>query len=89
VARGNGPDDRAGRIRVFLARYIQAETLDPDADIFALGFVNSLFAMELVLFVEREFGMTVEDDDLDMDNFRSINALSRLVARKTSSTAQS
>ena len=27
-----------------------------DEDIFALGFVNSLLAMQLVLFVEKEFG---------------------------------
>ena len=48
-----------------------------------MGFVNSLFAMQLVLFVENHFGVAVEDDDLDIDNFKSINAIASLIERKT------
>ena len=70
-------------IRAFLARFFQNINLEDDQDIFALGFVNSLFAMQMVLFVEKEFRFTVEDDDLNMDNFRSINAIAALVERKT------
>lgn len=70
-------------IRAFLARFFQNVNLEDDQDIFALGFVNSLFAMQMVLFVEKEFGFTVEDDDLNMDNFRSINAIAGLIERKT------
>jgi acyl carrier protein len=69
--------------QAFLARFFQNQTIQDDEDIFALGFVNSLFAMQLVLFVEREFGIAVENEDLDIDNFRSINAIVRLVERKT------
>lgn len=57
--------------------------LQPDEDIFALGFVNSLFAMQLVLFVENEFGLVVENEDLDIDNFRTVSAIARLIERKT------
>ncbi len=38
--------------------------------------------MQLVAFVEKEFGIRVGDEDLDLDNFRSIQAISNLVARK-------
>jgi acyl carrier protein len=69
-------------IRQFLARHFRNYDLQDDEDIFALGFVNSLFAMQLVLFVENEFGITVEDQDLDIDNFRTINALTALVTHK-------
>jgi phosphopantetheine binding protein len=44
---------------------------------------NSLLAMQLVAFVEKEFGLAVEDEDLDLDNFRSIRAIADFVARKT------
>lgn len=71
------------RIREFLARFFQNLELDDDQDIFALGFVNSLFAMQLVLFVEKEFAVSVEDDDLDIDNFRSLNAIANMVEQKT------
>ncbi|HEX5598096.1 MAG TPA: phosphopantetheine-binding protein [Micromonosporaceae bacterium] len=53
--------------------------LGPADDIFALGFVNSLFAMELVLFLENTFGFTVPSEALRLDNFRSVQAMASLV----------
>ena len=70
------------KIKEFLSRFFKNHDLQPGEDIFALGFVNSLLAMQLVAFVEKEFGVTIQDEDLDLDNFRSINAISRLIARK-------
>ncbi len=72
------------KIREFLSRYFPKHELKEDDDIFALGFVNSLMAMQLVAFVEKEFGITVEDEDLELDNFRSICAINDLIARKRS-----
>ena len=71
-------------IRQFLAKFFKNYDLQDGEDIFSLGFVNSLFAMQLVLFVEQTFHITVEDEDLDIDNFRTINALANLIQRKTS-----
>jgi len=76
-------DDTRLKIKEFLGRYFKSHDLQPGEDIFALGFVNSLLAMQLVAFVEKEFGIAVEDADLDLDNFRSIDAIATLVARKT------
>jgi methoxymalonate biosynthesis acyl carrier protein len=73
------------RITEFIARFMRNHDLQPDEDIFALGFVNSLFAMQLVLFVENEFGLVVENEDLDIDNFRTVNAIASLIERKTTS----
>lgn len=75
-------DDRKQKIKLFLSRFFRNHDLTSDEDIFALGFVNSLLAMQLVQFVEKEFGVTVEDDDLDLDNFRTIDAIDRLVGSK-------
>ncbi len=71
------------KIRQFLSRFIHNHEINDDEDIFAAGFVNSLFAMQLVMFVEQEFGITVEDNDLDLDNFRSISAIAHLIERKS------
>ncbi|GAA0365722.1 acyl carrier protein [Bacillus horti] len=49
---------------------------------FELGFVNSLFAMKLVNFVEDQFGIEIENDELDISNFSSINNLSKLIEKK-------
>lgn len=48
-------------------------------DIFALGFVNSLFAMELVMFLESTFDFTVPNEALRLDRFRSVHAMTGLV----------
>ena len=70
------------QIREFIERYVRHRGFDDDVDIFALGFVNSMFAMQLVLFVEGDFGIKVEDEDLEIDNFKSVNAIANLVERK-------
>ena len=75
------------KIRDFLSRQFHNHTFADDEDFFASGFVNSLFAMQLVIFVEQEFGITVDDEDLDIANFRTINAIAALVERKAASIA--
>jgi acyl carrier protein len=80
-------DQNQQKIKEFLSRFFRNHDLKPDEDIFALGFVNSLLAMQLVAFVEKEFGIKVEDEDLDLDNFRSITAISSLVERKSTPAA--
>ena len=72
-------------IKQFLARFFQNYDLQNNEDIFASGFVNSLFAMQLVLFVEKTFDLVIDNEDLDIDNFRTINALTNLVERKRTS----
>ena len=76
-------DQIRSRTQAFIARHFKSDNLKDDDDIFALGFVNSLFAMQLVMFVEKEFGMTIDDEDLQIDNFRSVNAVVDLVTRKS------
>jgi acyl carrier protein len=71
------------KIRDFLGRYIRNQEIADDEDMFTGGYVNSLFVMQLVLFVEQELRAPVEDDDLDFDNFRSIDAVAAFVAAKT------
>jgi methoxymalonate biosynthesis acyl carrier protein len=78
-------EDKA-KIARYLARFFPGHNLLDDEDIFRLGFVNSMFAMQLVTFVEHEFDITIENEDLELDNFRSINAISGLVARKAAAS---
>jgi acyl carrier protein len=70
------------KIGEFLGEVISDPDIDRDLNIFESGLVNSLFAMQLLLFVEREFGLQVTNDDLDLKNFHSLNALADFVERK-------
>ncbi|MEV0455754.1 acyl carrier protein [Catellatospora methionotrophica] len=54
---------------------------EPDTDLFASGSVTSLFALELVVFLERTFGVAVTGEDLTLANFRTVAAMTALVDR--------
>jgi acyl carrier protein len=69
-------------IKEFLSRHVRGVEVSDNHDIFVMGLVNSLFAMRLVEFVEKHFDVEIGPDDLDMDNFRTINAIATLVERK-------
>ena len=76
------------KTREFVAGFCRNKDLADDHDIFALGFVNSLFAMQLVLFLEKEFQITIENEDLEIENFNTLNAIASLVERKTLASSQ-
>jgi methoxymalonate biosynthesis acyl carrier protein len=75
-------DNSKHKIRAFLSRFFQTVELKEEDDIFALGFVNSLFAMQLITWVEKEFSIRIEDEDLEVTNFSTIAAIANLIARK-------
>jgi methoxymalonate biosynthesis acyl carrier protein len=53
-----------------------------DEPIIENGVLTSLQTVELVMFLEDRFGIMVEDEELDEENFGSVNAIARLVAGK-------
>lgn len=73
----------AENIRDFIQRRYPTATLGDSDDIFSLGYVNSLFAMELVTFIEHRFEIRIPNDELMVDNFRTIAAMTDLVERQS------
>ncbi len=59
----------------------EVEFSDSD-NIFELGYVNSLFAMKLLNYVESEFGITVNNEEIGIKNFSSVNNIYQLVKTK-------
>jgi methoxymalonate biosynthesis acyl carrier protein len=81
-------NETKNKIKNFLSKFFGSHDLQPDEDIFSLGFVNSMFAMQLVLFVEQEFKIAIENEDLELENFRTMNSIANLVKRKTTNLVQ-
>ncbi|TNE55279.1 MAG: acyl carrier protein [Bacteroidetes bacterium] len=72
------------QIKEFIQKKVGEKVSFSNADdIFKLGLVNSLFALELVVFLENSFGIQVENEDLDLNNFRSVDNMNDFVAKKT------
>lgn len=55
--------------------------LDWDTDLFKSGVVNSLFALEIVMFVEKTFSIKLKRKDIQAENFSTINRIAALVER--------
>jgi methoxymalonate biosynthesis acyl carrier protein len=70
------------RVSKFLSGFFRRK-LATDEDIFSSGVLNSLFMLQMIMFLEREFAIRIENADLDMANFRTINNIVRFIERKT------
>ncbi len=55
-----------------------------DDNIFETGLVNSLFALQLVSFIEQEFDISIENEELDIQHFKDINSIASLISKKLS-----
>jgi len=69
-------------IRQFFSRFFRTDELRDADDVFAGGYVNSLFAVQLIAWLEKEFRIAIEDSDLELANFSTIDSIAQMLARK-------
>ena len=67
------------RIYGFLAQLKPAEGLTYDTELFKSKYITSLFALQIVMFLEKEFGIKLGRKDIMEQNFHTINAMAELV----------
>jgi acyl carrier protein len=67
---------------VLQAVYADKEKIKDVTLIFKEGYFDSMGFMVLISFLEEEFGIKTNDNDLLEENFESINAISDFVTRK-------
>lgn len=53
-----------------------------DASFVEERIIDSLGIMELVMFIEQEFGVTVQDEDVTPENLDSVSRIASYVQRK-------
>jgi acyl carrier protein len=58
-----------------------------DDDLLALGVIDSHGITELVVFIERRFGLAVADEDLTPENFSSVASIERFLTSRTDAGA--
>ena len=73
-------------IQLFRDR-LNVEVPGPEVDLIQAGLLDSLALVELILQLEREFGVTVELDDVDLDHFRTVRAVASYVAQRTAAAS--
>jgi acyl carrier protein len=62
---------------------------DNDTSFINEGLIESMGVMELVTYVQSEFDITVEQQEVTPDNFDSVNNLVAFIRRKQAVKAQS
>jgi acyl carrier protein len=70
------------KIEAFLELNLGGQLVADTDDIFELGYVTSLFVMQLVTFLEKEFDLTIGPADLEFERFRTVTAMATLVNAK-------
>lgn len=54
-----------------------------DQSLISSGILDSLALLQLVEFIDEEFGASIEDEELLPENFQTINDIAALIQRKT------
>lgn len=74
-----------------IEKYVKESTLSDPSQIshetmlFQDGYFDSMGFMMLIDYLEEQFGVQSNDEDLVEENFESINAISDYITRKTAS----
>lgn len=78
-------DSTAGRIRSFLVSQFplaRQRAIGDDDPLLRTGILDSLGILEVVSFIEQEFAVHVDDEELVPESFESITTIARFVDRK-------
>ncbi len=59
-----------------------ADELTDDVSLIDQGYVDSTGMMDVILFLEGEYGIHIEDHETVPDNLETISRIARFVARK-------
>ena len=73
------PDSVREKVRALVVRHTDGVAVGDDEDLFDHGYVNSLFVVQLVTWVEQEFDLRLPLDDLVLGDLRTIASITTVV----------
>ncbi len=77
-------ENAAAAIREWLQENVTGNReVSDDEQLIENGVLTSLQTVELVMFLEDRFEVTVEDEELDEENFASVRTIADLVTSKS------
>lgn len=81
----------ANQLRDFIITEFGADhpglAVEIDDDLLQRGVIDSMGVLQIVNFIEQNFGVRVGDDEITVENFQTIQAMARLIAGKTGPAA--
>ena len=69
------------RVQQLFVETLNIEVPSDEADLIESGLIDSLALVELLFAIEREFSVSLPLDDLEIENFRSVNRISEVIVQ--------
>lgn len=73
------------KVSEFISKEIMKQpdrTIDPEEALISGGLIDSFSLVDLALFVEENFGVRIDDTELNADTFDSLNQLADLIKNR-------
>jgi acyl carrier protein len=77
----------AGEVWALLAEKLTVQVASLDTDLLETGVLDSLAVVRLLVQIEERFGLTVEMENLEIEDLRSIRSITRLISRRNAAGA--
>ena len=69
-------------IQDFLENKLLLEGIDKDTALIDGGYIDSIQILDLAMFIEETYEVTLDADDMVVENFASINAIVNYMSKK-------
>lgn len=73
-------DSLQTELTALFTKRLGVEVPSPDTDLLATGRLDSVGFVELLVQLEKRFGLRVELDEVEVEHFRSLNAIAAFIA---------
>jgi len=73
-------DSLQAELTTLFTKRLGVEVPSPDTDLLATGRLDSVGFVELLVQLEKRFGLRVELDDVEVEHFRSLAAIAAFIA---------
>ncbi len=80
--------DLAREIRALLSNQLSIRIDSVDADLFDQGILDSMTLVQLILGLEREYGLELPMHELEIECFSSVTRIAELVASRAQGVAR-
>ena len=75
-------DPLQAELTALFTKRLGVEVPSPDTDLLATGRLDSVGFVELLVQLEKRFGLRVELDDVEVENFRSLATIAAYIANR-------
>jgi acyl carrier protein len=73
-------DSLQAELTALFSKRLGVDVPSPDTDLLATGRLDSVGFVELLVQLEKRFGLRVELDEVEVEHFRSLNAIAAFIA---------